>query len=80
VTVLGVDAAGKRHLYFPVGPAEPVVEGKPLGKSTWLREHAEGRLQIFALFTQQPLSPESIDRAVEDPKVVKVTGWMQVQP
>jgi hypothetical protein len=86
VTLLGLDASGTVHCYFPRPgtPAQPHPPGGsagPLGPSLDLgSSHPPGPLRLLALFSDQPLDEARVRQAIAAAKAPGTQGWSVALP
>ena len=86
VTLLGLDARGTIHRYFPrpgtpARPHPPGASAGPLGPSLDLgSSHPPGPLRLLALFNDQPLDEAQIRRAIAEAPPPAARGWSLALP
>jgi hypothetical protein len=80
--VLGLDAEGKRHVYYPQAgapvPLSQTATPLPLGRSVRLSTHPPGVLKIVAVFSESALSEAQLDTELQKPQ--HPSALFQVEP
>jgi hypothetical protein len=81
VRVVGIDARGALHDYLPDTVAAPAPGAATLGRSVELaRDHAPGRVKVFALFSEQAVDDRAVKDAVAGRGTGAVTGVLVIEP